>query len=650
MSFAKGDRVARRSVASEIGVIVDGPTTRRGQVWYAVWFNSRSENVLEDDLCRVVEGGTIKDLFLQGAFGDEKSFSRLMTMARITEPVQDTIYSYQASRTDLHGYQYRPLLRYLGSPFRRILIADEVGLGKTIEAGYIFQEERARHTLERVLVVCPASLRVKWQNELYHRFGERFDILNATDVRGRLLANSSVRGTDQRLFGIVSYETIRTESVRELLDEQLARLDLLVADEIHHCRNRDTYNFRVMRTLTEGSDSVVFLSATPVHTGNDNLFNLMNLLLPERFDVDVAFHRQLEANRHIVRAESFLCEGTSEAIQHACRELEHLEYDDIGEKITKNPFYPLVLGNLRSKDILTDRSLRVKTQEMLAGLNLLGDVLNRTRKRDVAEGSAIRAAYAHTPPLTEYEQSVYDMLSKFIFEQYERQYDSAIARFVLSGLQRQIASSLYAAVLHYRRSFADESSTGGTVDLAIEETDFEPEEDDTGGEYRLKNDPEFQSIIRSICIDRLYEEDTKLKTLTEIFRKSGKVIVFAFYKRSLSYLQERLDKEGIRSVRIDGDVPTCPEAPDTDERLHRISVFRDDPKCKVMFSSQVGSEGLDFQFCDTLVNWDLPWNPTVVEQRIGRIDRLGQKSEKIFIHSLVSKGTIEELIMERLYK
>lgn len=653
MSFAKGDRVARRSVASEVGVVVDSPKTRRGQIWYVVCFNGQTENVIEDDLCSVAEAGTIKDLFLQGAFGNEKSFSRLMTMARITEPVQDTIYSYQASRTELHGYQYRPLLRYLNSPFRRILIADEVGLGKTIEAGYIFQEERARQPLERVLVVCPASLRVKWQNELYHRFGERFDILNATTVRGRLFPHNSARGFNQRLFCIVSYETIRTKSIRDLIDEQTERIDLLIADEIHHCRNRDTHNFRVMRTLTENSDAVVFLSATPVHTDNNNLFNLMNLLLPERFDVDVAFHRQLQCNRHIVRAESLLCKGTSKAIHDAWTELQALDFEGgaIGEQITQNPFYSLVLENLKSEHILTNRSLLVRTQEMLSGLNLLADVLNRTRKRDVDEGSAIRVAHSLTPPLTEYEQSVYDMLSKFIFEQYEKRYDSAIARFVLSGLQRQIASSLYAAVLHYRGCVAEEeASKDGAVDLDVEEPGFEPDESDASDEYRLKDDPEFRNIMRSVCSERLYEEDTKVKALLEILSRSGKVIVFAFYKRSLRYLQERLDKRNIRSVRIDGDVPSCPETPELDERLHRIGMFRDDPGCQVMLSSQVGSEGLDFQFCDTLVNWDLPWNPMVVEQRIGRIDRLGQKSEKIFIHSLASKGTIEDLILARLYE
>jgi superfamily II DNA or RNA helicase len=653
MSFQKGDTVARRSVASETGVVVDGPKVRRGQTWYTVFFGGRRENVLAEDLQPVAEGGTIRDLFLQGAFGDERSFSRLLTLARINEPVRDTIYSYQASRTELHGYQYRPLLKYLNSPFRRILIADEVGLGKTIEAAYIFQEERARHNLQRVLVLCPASLRVKWQNELHQRFGERFDLLDAGAVRRRLTSSAAQDGLDQRLFGIVSYETIRSRNVREILDESPPSIDLLIADEIHHCRNRETHNFRVVRTLAENSDSVVFLSATPVHTGNDNLFNLMNLLLPERFDVDVAFQRQLKTNRHVVRAESFLCTGTAEGIRKARQELELLPLDETGRGVTQDPFYPIVMENLRSPDIAGNTPLLVETQEMLAGLNLLGDVLTRTRKRDVQEGSATRVAYAHTPALSEYEQLVYDTISTFIFIQYEKQYDSAVARFVLSGLQRQFASSLYAAVSHYRDAFElndEEQVEPGLLD--IEEADFEQDSEgpDDEAHYSLKQDPEFREIIRSISVTRLFQEDSKYRALAEILKESGKVIVFAFYKRSLRYLQERMGQENIKTVRIDGDVPSNPESPDEDERVRRIRQFRDDPTCKVMLSSQVGSEGLDFQFCDTIVNWDLPWNPMVVEQRIGRIDRLGQKSERIFIHNLVSHGTIEELILSRLYQ
>ncbi len=650
-----GDKVARRSIASEVGVIVEGPIELRGQIWFRVFIGGRTENILAEDLRPVGEGRSIKNLFINGAFGDDKSFSRLLTLARINEPVRDTIYSYQASRTELHGYQYVPLLKYLNSQFGRILIADEVGLGKTIEAGYIFQEERARQDLQRVLVVCPASLRIKWQNEMYNRFGEQFDILRASEARRRLPSKNEQDPRYQNLFGIVSYETVRSRHLRELLSDFPPNLDFLIVDEVHHCRNRETHNFRSVRILAENSDSVVFLSATPVHTGNNNLFNLMNLMLPERFDVEKAFANQLEVNRHIVRAESLLCQGTKVAINQAKSELESVRHHELGGSIINDPFYSLVIQRLDSDEILTETETLVETQELLSKLNLFSDVLTRTRKREVEEGSAIRSAESHTPPLSDYEKYVYDTLSNFIFEQYQRQYDSLIARFVLISLQRQIASSLYASILHYRERLGESTCTDNDESLMsfeIEEMDYEydgEDEDDTS-KYSLLNDSSFRDIIFSIDLEKLRDEDTKYQAFKKLISRKEKMIVFAFFKKSLRYLEERLSQEGIRSIRIDGDVPSNPEEPEDDERLKRIETFRDEANCKVLLSSQVGSEGLDFQFCDTIINWDLPWNPMVVEQRIGRIDRLGQKSEKILIYNIVSKGTIEEMILERLYR
>ena len=111
MTYQKGDKVARRSIASEVGIVVNGPRELRGQTWYKVFFDGRTESMLAEDLRPVGDRKSTKQLFIQGAFGDEKSFSRLLTLAKINEPVRNTIYSYQASRTELHGYQYKPLLR-----------------------------------------------------------------------------------------------------------------------------------------------------------------------------------------------------------------------------------------------------------------------------------------------------------------------------------------------------------------------------------------------------------------------------------------------------------------------------------------------------------------------------------------------------------
>jgi len=659
MAFKTGERVARRSNASDVGVVIDGPTERRGQKFHKVFWSSTkgTENVAEEDLRPAPEGSDPRDLFIARAFGDHTSLARMVTYTKINRPVRDTIYSYQASRTEFMPHQYKPLLKYLNSPFRRILIADEVGLGKTIEAAYILQEERARQELERVLVVCSAVLRAKWKDELYQRFGETFEIFDATAFRRTFLSTTALGPTEQRLFGIVSYETIRTRRVRALLDERPPALDLVILDEVHHCRNRETRTFGAARALVDNSDAVVFLSATPVHTGSSDLFNLMNLLLPERFDVEAAFAGLLNANRHVVRAESLVRKGTPDALAEARKELERLRCDALGRRITEDPYYHVVLDSLAAPETANNIELLVDAQEKLSGLNLLGDVLTRTRKRDVPTCSPLRRAWSVVRKMSDYEQQVYDQIINFIAKRYTEQHGSTVARFVLSGFQRQVASSLYAAVKHYQETVAppngEDDARESIQAWDIEESDFisdDENQEEGAGFYSLLSDPAFARLIACVSLDRLRSEDTKYRSLKETLGARGKVIVFAFYKRSLRYLEERLNQEGLRAVRIDGDVRSNPDDPEQDERVRRITQFRDDPTVKVMLSSQVGSEGLDFQFCDTIVNWDLPWNPMVVEQRIGRIDRFGQKSEKVVIHNLVSAGTIEEVILRRLYQ
>lgn len=127
------------------------------------------------------------------------------------------------------------------------------------------------------------------------------------------------------------------------------------------------------------------------------------------------------------------------------------------------------------------------------------------------------------------------------------------------------------------------------------------------------------------------------------------VLIFTFFVGTAEYLAEELQRRGHRSLWIAGKVKSAPNDPAADERGRRLFAFREDPSVHVMVSTEVGSEGLDFQFCRHVVNYDLPWNPMVVEQRIGRIDRFGQRSNVIYVHNLVVEGTVEEKILSRLY-
>ncbi len=134
--------------------------------------------------------------------------SKLITFTRLEQPLSNNLYAIFASRTEFQAYQFKPVLKFLGSPNGRLLIADEVGLGKTIEAGLIMIEDRARHGLDRILVVCPSALCEKWRVEMRNRFDEEFTVLDAAGVR-RFLEDSAQYEEGVRLRGICSLQTLR---------------------------------------------------------------------------------------------------------------------------------------------------------------------------------------------------------------------------------------------------------------------------------------------------------------------------------------------------------------------------------------------------------------------------------------------------------
>src|SRR5262249_19505057 len=148
-------------------------------------------------------------------------------------------YAFNASRTRFYPYQFKPLIKFLDSPDHRLMICDEVGLGKTIEAGLILTELRARQTIRRVLVVCPANLGPKWKLELKQRFGEDFDILAAPEFLEYLEEYES--DPDRSVLnGIVSIESARQERILERLEYLSPQFDLVIVDEAHHLRNSGT--------------------------------------------------------------------------------------------------------------------------------------------------------------------------------------------------------------------------------------------------------------------------------------------------------------------------------------------------------------------------------------------------------------------------
>ena len=220
-------------------------------------------------------------------------FHAYLTALQIKYPGLSTLYSLNAARIDFIPYQFRPVLRFIRSDRPRLLIADGVGVGKTIEAGLILREIQARREIHSVLIVCPRPLVIekKWQNEM-KRFEERFTHLDGPTLR-YCINEMDLDGVwpEQHQKVIVPYsmfdETLlyghapegKRKRKKGLLDlDPPPRFDLVIVDEAHHIRNQDTFNHNAVKFFCDHAEAVVFLTATPIQLGSNDLFVLLNTL------------------------------------------------------------------------------------------------------------------------------------------------------------------------------------------------------------------------------------------------------------------------------------------------------------------------------------------------------------------------------------
>jgi ATP-dependent helicase HepA len=647
MPFKLNDKVQSANDPTRIGLIESLGPMHGGQQFYQVFWGGAlgTRTVGEFDLRPYRAVGSPSESLVAGLFGGYPEFQRLITLQRLIrdQPLRNNIYAFNASRTRFFPYQFKPLLKFLDSARHRLLVCDEVGLGKTIEAGLILLELRARQSVRLCLVVCPSNLCGKWRLELKQRFGEEFRVLGSSELR-QFFDDYEDAPDRVTLSGIASLETLRTESIRTRLDDLSIPFDLVIVDEAHHLRNFGTNQREAVRALADAAQAMVMLTATPVHLGEENLFSLLNLLDDEDFPDQESAERRFADNEWIVQAQTAIARRTPD-LQHAAMLLGMAASSPW---LTQRP----VLNAVRQKlEVLADepngvapldRQTLLDLQRDLSELNLLGHVLTRTRKRDVHDHVATRRAKAVELTFSAPEQEFYDAVTALIQkENEEREQGDIIAQWRLNTPQRRMASSIQGMVEFYR----DEEGIDANDDDPDDFSDVASRALNLSEVGTSEIRARLRALIRAWPADG---PDAKYDCLKQVLRdlehsdRVRKVLVFATFKHTIRYLERRLRADGIGVVAISGDTPI-------DERPHIITRFREQDGIQVLLSSRVGSEGLDFQFCSTLVNYDLPWNPMEVEQRIGRLDRIGQEAPSILIVNLWTKGTIEERILRRLY-
>ncbi len=592
----------------------------------------------------------------RGAYGGAYDLRKTVTHYRLTGKLANLIYSLNTTQTLFRAHQFKPVLQYLDSPCNGILIADEVGLGKTIEAGLIWTELRAREEARRLLVVCPAMLRDKWRDELFKRFGVRAELVDANGLRERLL---SAQHNPRQEFALIASmqglrpprdyeESERVQGAAQLarfldevadIDEQL--LDLLVIDEAHYLRNPGTQTNALGHLLRNVAKGIVLLSATPIQLQRADLLSLIQLLDESAFPDKYSFEYSMQLAQPIVGLRDKVMAGKvnqalfvktlSQLMQHRMLANSHL----LRSLLEKAP----------SDQMLQDARSRGEIANRLDRLHPLSKLVTRTLKRDVEEDRVQREPAALRATLSPIERDFYDQVTEQVRQYCDR--SSLLTCFILTIPQRQMASSMAAACRAWQQRVEAEQ------DLQIEETINDLEGDDPEQDYREPG--ELGELVRALVgiaqsvgsYELLKREDSKYTLLRDnlkAYRKKfpgKKIVLFSFFRQTLAYLQERLDEDGISSIVLQGG-----EGRQRNQQILEAFEAADGPE--VLLSSEVASEGVDLQFSSLLINYDLPWNPMRIEQRIGRIDRIGQPEKKILIWNIMNADTIDERIYDRL--
>jgi superfamily II DNA or RNA helicase len=420
----------------------------------------------------------------------------------------------------------------------RVLLADEVGLGKTIEAGMVLKEYALRGMAERTLVLTPASLVGQWREELETKFGLAF----ATTYDPLLRDCPQEFWAQHRI--VASLATARRRDHAERLTER--QFDVIIVDEAHHLRDRSSQSWKLVDSLKKRF--LLLLSATPVQNDLIELYNLLTLLKPGIF-------RSLKEFR--------------------------LAYVTPGK-----PRQPANSERLRA----LMRCAMIRNTRAVVALKLPRRHAT-TIKVDCGADEA--AAYAD-----------------------------------LSAAARRLAADGEAKrerlALQHLLSAAGSSPQAGAKAVARVAA-------------RNVGDPFWAELA-----DRwaAIETGAKEAVLIDLLRRNSKEkkLVFVNSRDTLDHLADRLERVGILLARFDGSLSGA-------DKDAAIAAFRD--HAGVLLCTQSGGEGRNIQFCNTLINFDLPWNPMAIEQRIGRIDRIGQTRE-VFLFNLVTRGTLEERLLTLL--
>lgn len=520
--------------------------------------------------------------------------------------------------------------KMLPQPRLRFLLADDPGAGKTIMAGLLIKELKLRQAIERIIILCPAPLTIQWQDEMLRWFGEPFDIIFSA-VDQHQLVNPWQKSSQV----IASIDYAKQDDVRERVWQQ--HWDLLIIDEAHKCSARTTSGgagrepkvdatkrYDLASRLTSQADLVLLLTATPHHGDEDKFAHFLRLIDPDLFPEP---HRLKSQAAEIRKSVFRLGQDCPWALRRLKEDLKDIK----GGRLFPDRHARTVTFYLNSEEYALYKAVTAYINEFMA---------QQTGPRRT---SAALARTVFQRRLASSTRAIHDSLKNRLKKQHD------LLQELESLTPQQRAKRL--AWLQGRLPDAEQDEDDldeGTRDQLADEFTAALELDQIRMEIAA-----LQELVGQAQRVREQANDSKLAALrtsleevqfSELRDGRGKLLIFTEHRSTLTYLREHLQAWGYHTCEIHGGM-------NPHERKHAQELFR--TQAQVCVATEAAGEGINLQFCHLMINYDLPWNPTRLEQRLGRIHRIGQERDCYVFNFVATESeeghpVIEGRILQRL--